>query len=348
MIEKLHVSGSHYDIGFAIGQQTADKIHHSFNSYPFLDDLRAYHQTDAGQARYAQMLTVHQEHYPQYLQELQGMADGANRDFTEMFLVNMRGEYRGFISEADNIRGCSDCSILTDDLALIGHNEDGSPAFREHMYFVEVQLDGQAPFTACCYPGFLCGNAFGFNAHGICYSIDNISPTHIRIGVARQFLTRAILDATSIENAIQRITPDGRASGFSYTIGSILERRIVQVEVTPDQFNVRDITHTNFHANHILDITNASQVIATSSAERVKCAQAILDATTITGADDILKILGDQSHAEYPIFRTATAPDVTETYCTALFDLDAREMRVYTGHPVREAEKVSYFDMTIG
>jgi len=347
MITQFEVSGSHYEVGYAIGTHFADSIQQAYDTYPLLRDLRAYHQTDAAQARYADMLAVHQDRFPQYMQELQGMADGAKRDLVDVLLVNWRGEYRGFMTEADDLRGCADCSILTDKLALIGHNEDGAPAFRKHMYFIHATVANNAKFTACSYPGFLCGNAFGFNTHGICYSIDNIRPNNIRVGVGRHFLARSLLDATSLDDAIQRVTVDGRASGFSYTIGSISERRIMQVEVMPDQHHIRDIQQVNFHANHVLDIESVSQHIDISSAERVKSAEAIFQRKRIGSSADILEILGDDDHDQYPIYRTATAPDVSETFCTALFDLDKREMLVYTGHPVRQAGDVMRFPITV-
>ena len=342
-ITEFHADGSHYAFGAAIGKRFAVEIHAAFDDYALLRKLRAFHQTAVGKARYEAMLELHQAAYPGYFQELEGMAAGAERDFTDVFLLNLRGEYRGFLLEADDTRGCSDCSILTDELALIGHNEDGSPAFREHMYFVHARVDNSPEFTACCYPGFLPGNAFGFNSHGVCYSVDNIRPRDIRIGIGRHFLARSLLDAETIDDAIKRVTPDGRASAFSYTIGSVVERRIVQAEVMPRQAKVKPIHNVSYHANHVLEIAEADQTIDASSACRVARAEAILASCEVTRDTHILDILGDETGPDFPIYRSAKGLDTNETYCTALFDLDAREMRVYHGHPVREREKVSVF-----
>lgn len=347
MLQEFSFSGSHYEFGFAIGKHFAEQIHKAYDTYSFLNELLAYHQSSVGQERFDTMLSIHEEKYPQYLQELQGMAKGAERSFTEVFLVNLRGEYRGFINEKDEIRGCADCSLLNDGLAIIGHNEDGSPVFRDHMYIIHAKIEDNAAFTACSYPGFLCGNAFGFNAHGICFSVDNIRPENIQIGIARHFLARSLLDAKSINDAIQCVTPEGRASGFSYTIGSIPERRIVQLEVTPDQFHIKEIRTVNFHANHVLEIPETAQTIDTSSACRVARARAILNSKSVEKVDDILAILGDQTHSEYPIYRSAKAPDPTETFCTALFDLDMREMRIYSGHPVAQQDQMTTFNMQL-
>ena len=346
MIEEFHVSGTHFEIGLAIGRHFADRIHQAYDNYAFLNALHDFHETDAGQNIYAEMLEIHQQHYPQYVQELEGIAQGSHRPFTDVLLVNLRGEYRGFIahSQADELRGCSDCSLLNENFALIGHNEDGSPAFREHMYFIHAEIHDEPAFTACSYPGFLCGNAFGFNETGICFSVDNMRPRNIQIGIARHFLARSLLDSRSIDEAIQNVTVDGRASGFSYTIGSIGERRIVQVEVTSEQSHVKEITDANFHANHVLEIADAEQTIAASSAARVSRAGTMMQ-QPVLDADSVLAILGDSDDPEFPIYRTAKSPDPTETFCTALFDLDKQEMRVYSGHPVHQKESVTIFTM---
>ena len=344
-IRTLRVSGAHYEFGAAIGSHFSERIHAAYDSYALLRDMRVYHATEAGRARYEALLALHEAEYPQYLQELRGMAAGAGRDFIDVFLLNMRGEYRGYLQERDEIRGCSDCSILTDEMALIGHNEDGAPAFREHLYFVQAQVLDRPGFTACCYPGFLPGNAFGFNDAGICYSVDNLIPRDIRVGLGRQFLARSLLEAQSLDDAIARVTRPGRASGFSYTIGSVSERRIIQVEAMPQESQVTEIRGLNFHANHALEVRQRAQTVTPSSACRVARAEALISARTVTNAADILAILGDEADSEYPIYRTATGPDPNETYCTALFDLDAPSLSVYSGHPLREPGALSVFPM---
>jgi len=344
-IKEFRAGGGHYDFGAAIGERFAAEIQSAFDGYGLLRQLREFHGTAVGQERFGAMLELHEAAFPAYMLELRGMAAGAGRDFTDVFLLNLRGEYRGFLDEADAARGCSDCSILTDEAALIGHNEDGAPAFGEQLYFVHARVDDGPAFTACCYPGFLPGNAFGFNSEGICYSVDNLRPLDIRLGIGRHFLARSLLEAKSLDDALARVTPAGRASGFSYTIGSVAERRIVQAEVMPRRCEMRSIRNVHYHANHAMQIADAEQTVDASSVSRVKRAQKILAEREVKGAAEILEILGDEADADYPIYRSARGPDSNETFCTALFDLDAREMRVYHGHPAREQEKVTVFSM---
>jgi len=341
MIRKFRAGGSHYEFGAAIGAHFADQIHAAYNSYDFLRAILAWHATAAGRARYAELLALHEAAFPQYMEELRGLAANADLDFRDVFLMNLRGEYRGFLTDGDAYRGCSDCSVLTDEQALIGHNEDGAPAFREHLYFLQARVADGPGFTACCYPGFLPGNAFGFNEHGICFSVDNLRPLDIRVGLGRHFLARSLLEARSLVDATVRVTPAGRASGFSYTIGSISERRILQVEAMPQASRAKEITGANFHANHAQEIAGAAQTIDASSACRVARAQQFMQQQPIKNAADILSLLSDEADSNYPIYRRAHGADSSETFCTALFDLDARTMSVYMGQP----EQATVFPM---
>jgi predicted choloylglycine hydrolase len=339
MIEQFEASGSHHEVGLAIGRRFAEQIHCSLDAYHFLQErMLPYHHTPEGQARYRRLLELHQLRYPDYLAELEGIAQGSRRPFEDLFLTNLRGEYGTFLRGAE-VQGCSDCALLTDDVALIGHNEDGSPAFQGNLYTVHAKVEGKLAFTALSYPGFLCGNAFGFNAAGICFSVDHVQPRNGQVGVARHFIARSLLEARSLDDAIERATVPGRASGFSYTIGSVPERRIVIVEVAPEHHHIRGIRGAYFHTNHYRELA-VDQTISPSSRARVERAGVMMGEHRLPGLLDqgtawVLAILGDQTDEQYTIYRAGTTPDQSATLCTALFDLDARQLRIYTGHPTQ-------------
>lgn len=335
-LEQVHVEGSPHEAGVAIGNRFAAQIRRTLGSNSFLQEqLLPYHRSPEGQARSQELQELNRAHYPDHFAELEGLAEGSGQPFEELFLVNMRGEYQGYLHSLSG--GCSDCTLLTEDTALIGHNEDGSPSFRGRLYVVHARIEGKPAFTALSYPGFLCGNAFGFNDEGLCYAVDYVRPRHIKVGLGRHFIARSLLEAESLDDAIRRVTVPGRASGFSYTIGSIPERRIVQVEVAPQSYHVTEIRGSRFHANHYLELTSVAQIVERSSRARVERAQAILRSGAPANAPEVLSILGDQQDKRYPLFRTAAPPDTYVTLCTALFDLDARRLRIYTGHPTQAA-----------
>jgi hypothetical protein len=348
VVERLSVDGTHQGVGFAIGRNFGDKIHSFFDRYEFLQErLLPFHRSSAGRSVYQNFLELHRVRFPGYISELEGMANGADRPFEEFLLVNLRGEYRGLLDiqshgqegKDGDVQGCTDCLVLTSDAALIGHNEDGSPAALGTMFVVHAQIDARPAFTALCYPGFLPGNAFGFNASGVVHTVDAVSPRDVRMGLGRHFLARSLLDADSLNDAIRRVTATRRAAGFTYNIGSVSGRRVICVEVSPDRHSVSEVRGHLVHTNHYLDLQGLRQQIGSSSQKRLLRAQYLCRAEPPRSSDHVLSLLGDEETCDYPIYRMATPPDSSATLCTALFDLDARLLRIYPNHPVRAAER---------
>jgi hypothetical protein len=159
------------------------------------------------------------------------------------------------------------------------------------------------------------------------------------MGLGRHFLARSVLDADSLSDAIRRITVAGRAAGFAYNIGSVAERRVTCVEVSPDHHSVREVQGHYVHTNHYLDLKGLRQGVGPSSRARLLRAWELCRAKPPGGANHVLSVLGDEQTRDFPIYRTATLPDRSATLCTALFDLDARLLRIFPDHPVRAAER---------
>jgi len=350
-IEQFKAGGSHREVGLAIGSHFADAIHRFFDSYERLQrQLLPFFRTSTGENYYQAFLALHRGRFPAYLSELEGIAEGAKRPFEEVFLVNLRGEFAGLMPPdcrtADTpVQGCTDCLVLSAESALIGHNEDGSPASLGRLYVVTVTpADGPA-FSALSYPGFLPGNAFGFNQAGILHTVNHVPPRPIKVGLSRHFLARSLLDARSLDEAIDNITASDRASGFNYNIGSLPERRMVSVEVAPDRHHVHEVRGCYTHTNHYIELNEQQQEISLSSRKRLERSLALVRATPAAEAGDVLALLGNRDDGDYPIYRDAAPPDADATLCSALYDLDGRELRIYCGHPVQAPEKYVKFSL---
>jgi hypothetical protein len=326
-----------------MGRRFAKQIHHFFDHYDFLQErLLPFYHSPTGRDLYQSFLARHRIHFAGYVAELEGMAQGAERPFEEFFLVNLRGELGGLMAlRRPESEGCTDCLVLTPQTALIGHSEDGSPAALGDLFLARVQVDENPAFTALCYPGFLPGNAFGFNATGIMHTADAVSPRRVRVGLARHFIARSLLDARSAADAIQRVTVPGRAGGFTYNVGSLSERCVFSVEVSPGRHHVHEVQGHYVHTNHYLHLGGVAQGISASSRARLARARALCQATPPSSATHVLALLGDQADRNYPIYRRAILPDRSATLCSALFDLDARRLRIYTCRPGQGSDLVS-------
>jgi hypothetical protein len=178
-----------------------------------------------------------------------------------------------------------------------------------------------------------------YNEFGILHSINNVAPRPIKVGLSRHFLARALLDARTLDDAVRVITMSDRASGFNYNIGSLSERRVVSVEVSPERHHVHEVQGYYTHTNHYLQLNHPKQEITLSSRKRLERSLTLCRSTPPIDGGQVLALLSDQTDRDFPKYRDATLPDNDATLCSALYDLDRRELRIYWGNPVREPEK---------
>ncbi|HHP7236038.1 MAG TPA: C45 family autoproteolytic acyltransferase/hydrolase [Desulfobacterales bacterium] len=326
----LRCGGSPHDIGAAVGGHFADRIRRCLEAHPKLyTEFVPSAQTPSGNARYHRLLDLHRSRYPDYMAELEGIAAGADIALSALFLINLRGEYAGLSGTAPT-GGCSTGALHDTTASVIGHNEDGLAIYRGETYFLAVSPQKGPSFGAFCYPGFLPGNAFGFNSAGICFCVNNVQPVFLREGIGRHFIARSIFEATSLDEAVEKVTPEIRASGFHYTIASIRERRMVGVEVAPNDSRVIPIKGPYFHTNHYLSLENIAQKVSASSRFRLACGQRWIAAGRLRDRDCLLGLLRSREEA-LPVLRDGTHPDNLVTLATAIFDLQNKTLAIYAG-----------------
>jgi hypothetical protein len=331
--------GSHFDVGFATGSTFRQQIRKTLGENKSLQDrFLPFHRTDQGKRLYEESARLHSLRFPDYISELQGISKGAGVSFEELLLANLGVEYEVY-SAVGGHSGCSTCSLLTPEKAIFGHNEDNLPMYQDQMYLSRIQIAGKPTFTALCYPGFLAGRAFGFNSKGICLCANSVPTTEAVIGLGRHFIARSLLEAGSLQEAFELATIPGRASGFNYTFGCLKERRIMDMEVSPDDHRVTEVDGSYFHANHYVKLSRKGQSASPSSESRQKRGEALLAEGAVRDVASLLNVLRDRQVEDYPILRNGQPPDDGITLVTGLFDLDSAILAVYPG-PLKKNERL--------
>lgn len=250
--------------------------------------------------------------------------------FEELFLANLGEEYECYAPKCDD-PGCSTCSLLTAETAIFGHNEDNLPIYQDQMYLLRTEIIGKPAFTALCYPGFLPGRALGFNSEGICFCSNSVRPAKVVTGLGRHFVARSLFEARSLQEALGLATVAGRASGFNYTIGCLKERRIVDLEVSPDEHHLTEIEGCYFHANHYVRLSGVDKSVSASSQSRQKRGETLVAEGVVRDKASLLEVLRDRETKDYPILRDGGTPDNGVTLVTGLFDLDSGKLTIYPG-----------------
>lgn len=84
------------------------------------------------------------------------------------------------------------------------------------------------------YPGELPTDAFFWNEHGVIGTMNGLKPvTSLWGGLGRNFVSRHLVGAVDIDDAVARCTMPNQATGHSFNLASTQERRLLNVEVAP-------------------------------------------------------------------------------------------------------------------
>jgi hypothetical protein len=317
----IDISGTPYEIGRALGRFGAAAVHEHLRQAPAWREVMSRHEDE----RIAAMAETVQARHPRYWAELQGLADGLGVPFEEIWLWNCRGDIWAMAPD-----GCTTVQIPGEH-RLVAHNEDGDPGLKGACAIARISSRGGRTFSAFVYPGSLPGHTFAVTELGLVQTVNNIRSCEAGAGVPRMVLTRAALDAASLDEAASLVRAAPRAGGFHLTLAQAGDPRLLSVEFTASRCSVEEVRKPSIHANHLIheDMASLPQVITDSSGSRQQRGDRQIRAG---GEVDPLAILWDAADAQLPIHRTDPAdPDLENTLATVRFSIgtDRVEWSVY-------------------
>lgn len=267
-IPVLFVRGSHYNIGFQTGKNFRSRITDFYCAVGELEDQWVpFYNTPKGRELYDGYLQVVQEDYPQYLEEVRGIADGAQIPFFKVFLMHIRKELQIF-TNMESAPECSTVFVNNLDMQVLCHNEDTAPEVRATGYVLVCNVQGEdgvscEKFLSFCYPGIIPGNSMNYTGTGFALTINALYPQlvlpnktrkfivqkiiltselciyikYMKLIPARQFCNRATLAAKNL-NHLDSILLDksrGIATGFSINVAWAQDSCMYNKEVSPRQ-----------------------------------------------------------------------------------------------------------------
>jgi len=312
----IEISGSPYAAGQVLGRFGAEAAHRHLVHTSAWRNVMQWRGTPMAAAMAAHV----QQRFPRIWSELQGLADGLRVPFDEVFLWNCRGDV--WAASPD---GCTTVQLPSAAEKRISHNEDGDPGFAGHCALAACRIDGSPRFVAFVYPGSLPGHTFAVTDAGLAVTVNNLRQRRVEAGVPRMVLTRAVLDAPSVDAALSVLRDNPRAGGFHLTLGACASPALLSVEFSAHGFSAREITQPSLHANHAIhpSMRDFPQVVTDSSRDRQARGDALLNEARDEGckagrAPDPLAILADTHGASLPIYRADPAdPDDENTLATA-------------------------------
>lgn len=300
----VKVRGSHYEMGCQIGQACAGAIQHSIeNARTLLESSFATIQLtwDGALNHSRKYLLFAQDKYPQYTDEISGIADGAGVAFDDLVVLN---SMEAVTMDGIHLAKCTSMAVsearTSNGHVLVAHNEDWLPEDESDVYLVHATPDDEPAFLAMTYGGLLPN--VGFNSAGVAQCCDSVYPNDSRIGLPRVIVSRAVLAAESPGEAIRRALAPQRAAGYNHLI-AYESGELYNVEVSAHKFAILGSENGALvHTNHYLDYemqkieVNSDELINT----RVRYFRAVrlLEQTSLHTVETLAAIQCD--HVNYP------------------------------------------------
>jgi len=337
ILPRLEIAGSNYEIGTAIGKRfRKNTLLGLKRRKKWFGELKAAANGDF-RKEYEACVAAARKHFAHYVEEIRGWADAAGVPFDDLMVINMWAELTAMRrSRAEG--ACSTISLNDGERIILAHNEDGSAAYEDLMFWLEAHPDGGRSFRCLCYPGFIPGNSPGFNDAGIVQTTNYIPCSEWKVGIPRYILDRAILDAKSLDEAVKIATHPERAYGNHHNLASTKERRILSVETTATKHEVHEVHGVYFHTNHLSlpSMKDLPQFPGESSLSRHKVltkeTAGWQDAFSVRVSDIVLALC---SHEGKPnsVCRHAEHDTDAVTLGTAVFEIPKATFRLYRNNP---------------
>lgn len=338
----VRVSGTHREIGRQIGEACRGQIQHSLaNARELLatgfDSLQLTWDGALIQAR--KYMPFAQERYPQYGDEMMGIAEGAQVTLDDLAALN---GMEAVTMDALHLTKCTSLAVGQERSAnghvLLAHNEDWVPEDEPDVYILHVTPNDEPPFLAMTYGGLLPN--IGMNAYGIAQACDSVYPSDCRIGIPRLVASRAVLAADIPSEAIRHMLAPHRAAGYNHLL--VHESgEMYNVEVSARKFAVLySEDGLLVHTNHYLDAgmqaveSEPDELVATRV--RYFRAMRLLRQTEKHTVESLQAIQRDHMNYQDSICNHAVDSrplDREKTITSLLFDLTERSLLACWGNP---------------
>lgn len=326
----LEAAGSPFETGRTLGRFGAAAMQDYARQSPAWASVMRHRAAPAAEA----MSALVRSRFSRIWDELQGLAAGLELPFEDVFLWNCRGDLWAMAPD-----GCTTVQESAGTLRRITHNEDGDPAFAGHCAIAACAVEGGVSFASFVYPGSLPGHTFAVTDAGLAMTVNNLRCLNVRPGIPRMVLTRALLDAGSLQDVRALLMSNERAGGFHLTVAHRAAPELLSVEFSSEACSFAEISERRLHANHALhsSLRELPQIVTGSSRHRQLRGDALLAGEG--AAIDPLRLLADTADASFPILRADPADsDAENTMATADIRIVAGashiEWEVYE-HPAR-------------
>ncbi len=333
-IPVIKVKGTHRQVGQKIGERMKPQLQRMLARMreDLPPDVAWREMLQKGRLCLAHSRTV----YPHFVEELEGIAEGAELPFEEVFLAICEelweaAAWRGRVLGSP--KGCTDFAArgraTVNSSTLLAHTNDLGPEAEEDLVILKVQAGDEPQFLGVSVGGL--GISAGFNAAGIGLTGNEVSGNDIRPGVPRLLIVRAILAARRLGEAMDACLLPQRASNYNNIIadanGEIYSMEGSATDCEPIYIEGDILAHANHYVSPPMRRFEADRNTIGGSVIRHNRALRLLGENYGQLSPELFqKLLAD--HANYP---ASICKHAGESVTVFSIIIDLNELRAWIG-----------------
>lgn len=304
MFKEIVVRGTPYERGRTYGESCREEIGLSIKGYQRLyEDMKGISWEEARKiSEYYVSLT--RDFEPDYVEEMQGIADGANLDLLDIAALNVRTEIMYAQTEKAGVTECTCLSVMApatkDGHVIAAQNWDYSLLLRDSVVIVHVYQEDKPNFVMVAEGAGMIGG-IGMNDRGIAVLLNALKtpvPCH---GIPFHVRLRAMLEAETLSDAYVKGShaptsvgnliathKDGVAIGFE------MDAETVEPLIPEDGV----LMHTNHYIGPKLYLTRDVNHMGSTYIRLQRLKTLVKECYGKITVEDIMRMLSD--HAGYP------------------------------------------------
>ncbi|KAF2153126.1 AAT-domain-containing protein [Myriangium duriaei CBS 260.36] len=340
-LPQIECFGTPYEIGFAHGTQARTQIAGSIRFYTRLFQENCKKSWPEVQTIADQFVPQIRKSWPDLLEEMEGVADGAQTDLLTIVALNVRTEINfGLFSD-----GCTALSWRTEDenggSSFLAQNWDWETPQRENLVLLDVRKANCPRIKMVTEAGII--GKIGMNENGVGVCLNAIRekgmdatkiPCHLGL--------RMVLESRSRDEAVAKLEKYGVASSCHMLVADATGGVGLEWNANEGRRIHMNNNGQVFHSNHFVhrDMEGKDKLWLEDSKFRIKRVETLcreLDGLDMVG---LQRVFRDEENYPAAICRKQEGGTHSETLFNIIMDLTKREMRVTVGRPVHALEQI--------
>jgi isopenicillin-N N-acyltransferase-like protein len=350
---ELEASGEPGDLGLAQGRAFPEKIRANLSFY-------VRWLSDSGQTTPERLRElargfrpVLEEHFPDMLEEIDGVARGARLPLEDILLINARTDLLALVkAELAETRAAA-CTALALEGKVDGRtvlalcqNWDWDPLLADAPIVLRLRPSRGPAFVSLVEAGMI--GKIGFNEHrlGVCLNFlsHRTDAPPDTFGVPIHCLLRAVLDCSTIDEATATVEAAPRCASANFLLAQHTGEgpRIRDLEISPGAVaRLESESGELVHTNHFLDpelARGCTSGFGPSTMKRYARARALAAKLRSRKVDPVPRaerILESRRDLPYPISRHHNPDPSSSTLAGIIMDLTRNRFILTNGAPHR-------------